>query len=194
MVLGPVLTVEGEDVSADVLPDVITTPRLVLRRQRVDDAAAYRQMWAERDVRVPPQRRIGPDGRPTVEDVAAFIAAEIHSPTVELRTVTRTHEKDVIGYCGLRFDGPSGADEPELAFELLRHAHGLGYGTEAAKAVIIHAADVGVERLCAGVRSWNAASRNVLRKLGFVETGRVVPDVVFGDLLITAKVLSPAGR
>jgi [ribosomal protein S5]-alanine N-acetyltransferase len=70
------------------MPDEMATARLVLRRQRVDDAAAYREMWTERDPRVPPHRRIGPDGRPTVADIAAQIDVETHSPTVGLRTIT----------------------------------------------------------------------------------------------------------
>jgi len=84
--------------------------------------------------------------------------------------------------------------EPELAYELLSHAHGYGFATEAAQAVVTWAADAGFERLWAGVRSWNVASRNVLHKLGFVETGRVIPDADFGDSLITTKALVPTGR
>jgi RimJ/RimL family protein N-acetyltransferase len=176
------------------MPEEFATARLVLRRQRVDDAAAYREMWTERDPRVPPHRRIGPDGRPAVEDIAAQIDAEMHSPKVALLTITRRFEGDVIGYCGLLFDGQSTPGEPELAYELLRRAHGLGFATEAAQAVVTWAAEAGFPRLWAGVRSWNLASRNVLHKLGFVETGRVEPDPTFGDSLITCKTLVNTGR
>lgn len=176
------------------MPDEIVTPRLVLRRQRVEDAVAYHEMWTERDPRVPPHRRIGADGRPTVEDLAARIDAEQHWRTVGLLTITRSSEGDVIGYCGLLADGHGMPGEPELAYELLRRAHGVGYATEAAQAVVSWAAEAGYERLWAGVRSWNLASRNVLRKLGFVETGQVEPDADFGDSLITSKTLRTAGR
>ncbi|NYJ05734.1 GNAT family N-acetyltransferase [Petropleomorpha daqingensis] len=176
------------------MPNEIATARLVLRRQRVDDAAAYREMWAERDPRVPPHRRIGADGRPTVEDIASQIDAETHSPNVGLLTITRSREGDVIGYCGLLFDGQSMPGEPELVYELLRRAHGSGFATEAAQAVVRWAADSGFERLWAGVRSWNLASRTVLHKLGFVETGRVVTDAEFGDSLITSKTLVTIGQ
>jgi RimJ/RimL family protein N-acetyltransferase len=171
------------------MPDEIVTARLVLRRQRVEDAAAYHEMWTERDPRVPPHRRISSSGKPTVEDLAAQIDAEMHSPTGGLLTITRSFEGDVIGYCGLIFEGQSTPGEPELAYELLRRAHGVGYATEAAQAVVTWAAEAGYQRLWAGVRSWNLASRNVLRKLGFVETGRVEPDANFGDSLITSKAL-----
>jgi RimJ/RimL family protein N-acetyltransferase len=181
-------------VSVPVMPNKIVTARLVLRRQRVEDAAAYREMWAERDPRVPPHRRIGADGRPTVEDLAAQIDAETRSPKVGLLTITRSRDGDVIGYCGLLFDGQSMPGEPELVYELLRRAHGSGFATEAAQAVVTWAADAGFERLWAGVRSWNLASRNVLHKLGFVETGRVVTDADHGDSLITSKALVTTGR
>jgi [ribosomal protein S5]-alanine N-acetyltransferase len=164
---------------------VIETERLVLRRQRADDAAAYRELWTERDPRVPPHRRIEPDGRPTVEDVAARIRADMAESA--LLTITRTLEGDVIGYCGLRFEGNGSAGEPELAYELLRRAQGFGYATEAAQAIVAWAAETGYERLWAGVRVWNVESRNVLRKLGFVESGQVEADAEFGDSLLMVK-------
>ena len=172
------------------MPEEIVTARLVLRRQRVEDAAVYRELWTERDPRVPSHRRIRPDGRPTVDDIAAQIDAEMHSAEVGLLTITRSFEGDVIGCCGLLFGGRSTPGEPELVYELLRRAQGVGFATEAAHALVAWAADAGFERLWAGVRSWNVASRNVLRKLGFVETGQVVRDAALGDSLITCKSLT----
>ena len=94
---------------------------------------------------------------------------------------------DVIGYCGLIFHGNGPPDEPELAYELLRAAHGCGCATEAGRAVVTWASEAGYQRLWAGVRDWNAASRRVLEKLGFRETGRVEPDAVYGDSLLTVR-------
>jgi hypothetical protein len=56
--------------------DTLETDRLILRHSSVDEAAIYRQLWTERDLRVPPYRRINSEGRPTVEDIAAQILAE----------------------------------------------------------------------------------------------------------------------
>lgn len=36
----------------------------------------YHRLWTERDLRVPPHRRKKPEGRPTVEDIAAEVRAE----------------------------------------------------------------------------------------------------------------------
>ena len=163
------------------------TDRLLLRPRREDDAAVVRCLWAERDPRVPPHRRIDPDGRPTVADLATQIRAELDEPRPGLLTVERKGTADVVGYCGLVWHGNGAPDEPELAFELLRASRGRGYATEAGRAVATWAADEGYPRLWATVRDWNVASRRVLEKLGFRETGRVEPDAVHGDSLLTVR-------
>jgi [ribosomal protein S5]-alanine N-acetyltransferase len=81
--------------------DTLETDRLILRHRRVGEAAIYRQLWAERDPRVPPHRRINPEGRPTVEDIAAQIRAERGEPGPGILAVERKGTADVIGYCGL---------------------------------------------------------------------------------------------
>ena len=94
---------------------------------------------------------------------------------------------DVIGYCGLIFHGNVSPDEPELAYELLRAAHGCGYATEASRAMVTWASEAGYRRLWATVWDWNVASRRVLEKLGFRETGRAERDAVHGDSLLTVR-------
>jgi RimJ/RimL family protein N-acetyltransferase len=163
----------------------LETDRLILRHRRVDEAAVYRQLWTERDPRVPPHRQIDPEGRPTVQDIAAQIRAEQSGPGI--LAVERKGAADVIGYCGLVFHGNGSPDEPELVYELLRAAHGCGYATEAGRAVVTWASEAGYGRLWATVRDWNAASRRVLEKLGFRETGLVEPDGVYGDSLLTVR-------
>lgn len=58
-------------------------------------------------------------------------------------------------------------EEPEIAYELFGHAHGQGYATEAAAAVLDAAAATGRRRMWSTVCTWNAASLRVLDKLGF---------------------------
>ena len=167
--------------------DTLETDRLILRHRRVDEAAIYRQLWTERDPRVPPHRQINPEGRPTVKDIAARIRVEREESGPAILAVERKGTADVIGYCGLIFHGNGLPDEPELAYELLRAVHGCGYATEAGRAVVTWVSEVGYRRLWAGVRDWNAASRRVLEKLGFRETGQVEPDAVYGDSLLTVR-------
>lgn len=167
--------------------DTLETDRLILRHRRVNEAAIYRQLWTERDPRVPPHRQIGAEGRPTVEDIATQIRAERGEPGPRILAVERKSTAEVIGYCGLTLHGNGSADEPELAYELLRAAHGCGYATEAGRAVVTRVGEAGYQRLWAGVWDWNVASRRVLKKLGFRETGRVESDAGHGDNLLTVK-------
>jgi [ribosomal protein S5]-alanine N-acetyltransferase len=176
-------------VVALLIPTEIETDRLALRRPSAGDAGVQWEMWTERDPRVPPHRRIGPGGRPTVEDIAASLQAEGQSPKTGLLTIVRKHEGDVIGYCGLIFDGRGTSDEPELAYELLRRAQGLGYATEAARAVLTWAAEAGYHQVWAGVRRWNGASLRVLHKLAFVDTGQDELDADYGDSAVMTRML-----
>jgi len=171
--------------------DTLETERLILRPRRVSETAIYHQLWTERDPRVPPHRRINPDGRPTVADVAAQLRAELQASGPGLLAVQRKDTADVIGYCGLIVQGNGSPDEPELAYELLRSAHGCGYATEAGRAVVGWASEAGYRRLWAGVWDWNVASRRVLEKLDFREKGRVEPDSAYGHSLLTVRECEP---
>jgi RimJ/RimL family protein N-acetyltransferase len=168
--------------------DTLETDRLILRRSTAGEADVYRQLWTERDPRVPPHRRVNSEGRPTVEDIAAQIRAQRREPGPGLLAVERKGTADVIGYCGLNIiHGNGSPDEPELAYELLRAAHGRGYATEAGQAVVTWASEAGYRRLWAGVWEWNTASRRVLEKLGFREAGRSGPDSAYGHNLLTVR-------
>ncbi|MEV6823546.1 hypothetical protein [Amycolatopsis sp. NPDC051102] len=104
--------------AAEAIPGpevVLETDRLLLRPWRVAEAVVQRELWAERDPRVPSHRRIDAAGHPTVAELAEAIRAGRSS--VGLLAVERKVAGDVIGYCGL-IDGGRGCEgEPELAFE-----------------------------------------------------------------------------
>ena len=168
------------------VPSTMETERLVLRPRRSAEAAIYHRLWTERDPRVPQHRQIDADGRPNVQDIAAQIDKG-GEPGAGLLAVQRKLEGDVIGYCGITWHGHGSPVEPELAYELLRAAHGHGYATEAGRAVVDWAGEVGYRRLWAGVWDWNVASRKVLEKLGFREVGRVEPSSVHGHTLRTVR-------
>jgi [ribosomal protein S5]-alanine N-acetyltransferase len=166
------------------LPDRLDTDRLVLRRPRPEDALAYRRLWEERDPRVPAHRRVAPDGTPSVAD----IAARLDDPAqADVRTVEHRETEEVLGYCGLRWDGAASDTEPELVYELARAHHGRGYATEAARAVLAWADAAGVRRIRASVRAWNAASLRVLEKLGFRGAGVHERDPIHGDSILTVR-------
>ncbi len=64
---------------------VLETDRLVLRPWRVDEAVVQRELWTERDPRVPPHRRIDADGRPTVAELEEAIRAGSPASTTDRR-------------------------------------------------------------------------------------------------------------
>ncbi|WP_210429034.1 GNAT family N-acetyltransferase [Nocardioides eburneiflavus] len=164
---------------------MLKTDRLLLRPWRVAEAAVQREMWSERDPRVPPHRRIDADGRPSLAELEGGIRA--HEPSsAGLLAVERKAVGDAVGYCGL-VDSGRGAHEPELAFELLRRSRGQGYATEASWAVLDWARSSGYERLWASVWDWNTASRRVLEKVGFTEADR--EDTIHGTNLTTTRLL-----
>lgn len=165
---------------------VLETDRLLLRPWRVAEAVVQRELWTERDPRVPSHRRIDAGGHPTVAELEDSIRTD-QTWSTGLLAVERKAAGDVIGYCGLVDSGRGATGEPELAFELLRRVWGQGYATEASKAVLDWARSSGYERLWATVWEWNAASRRVLAKVGFTETERNELDAAHGTTLFTTR-------
>jgi len=175
-----------------VMPSIIETERLLLRPWAEADAEVYHDLWAERDPRS--VRVIDVDGKPTVGDLRERIRASLSKPSptgLRLLAIQRLADEDFIGYCGLIYRETT-PREPEIAYELLQYAHGLGYATEAAGAVRDTARTIGRPRLWAGVRSWNAASFRVLDKIGFTTSGQVDEDPSHGDMVWMTCGLQPA--
>jgi [ribosomal protein S5]-alanine N-acetyltransferase len=173
---------DGAEPGREVL---LETARLRLRPWRVADAAFQREMWVERDPRVPPHRRIDADGHPTVTDIEESIRAA-GPRSAGLLVVERKDKGAALGYCGL-IDSGLGPQEPELAYEFLRRFWGQGYATEASWAVLEWARSLGHVRLWAHVWDWNTGSRRVLSKLGFTESER--DEAIYGTNLLTTRPL-----
>lgn len=169
----------------------LCTQRLILRPQEVEDAEVFRRLWTERDERVPAHRKLDADGHPTVADISAHIA-DADSERSDLLSVQDAATGELYGYCGLIFEGNGSANEPEISFELLRSVHGRGYATEAATAVLAWARSEGHERVWASVWEWNVASRRVLEKLGFVDSGCDRPVGAHGRNILTVAALLSA--
>ena len=165
---------------------VLETGRLLLRPWRVAEAVVERELWTERDPRVPPRRRIDADGHPTVAELEDYTRTNQPS-SFGVLAIERKTTGDVIGYCGLIDGGRGPEGEPELAFELLRRFWRQGYATEASLTVLDLARSSGYERLWATVWDWNTASRRVLAKVGFTETERKEVDAVYGTTLFLTR-------
>jgi RimJ/RimL family protein N-acetyltransferase len=137
----------------------LETDRLMLRLWQESDAAWWRELVAEREGKMP-------DLAAARERMISARAAAVRSG-IGMLALRRKDTGEFIGYCGLLV-GRSTLVEPEIGYELFRRAHGHGYATEAALAVVDAAARTGRSRLWATVRPDNAASFRVLEKLGFM--------------------------
>jgi RimJ/RimL family protein N-acetyltransferase len=136
----------------------LETERLVLGPWTEADAELLCALHAERGVGTNPIERAR-------EIIVAQLDATVRTQ-IALLPMRRHGESEFIGYCGLII-GRSTIDEPEIAYELFKHAHGHGYATEAARAVLDAAIATGRTRLWSTVRDWNTPSFRVLEKLGF---------------------------
>jgi RimJ/RimL family protein N-acetyltransferase len=137
----------------------IETERLSLRLRDRGDAAWNLELLGEREGGT--TLTLADAERRLVEQ-----NAQAHESGIGFLAIKRRAEGDLIGYCGLLV-GRGSFDEPEIAYELLRRAHGHGYATEAARAVLDAAFATGRRRIWATVRAWNAPSFRVLEKIGF---------------------------
>ncbi|KMK75792.1 GNAT family N-acetyltransferase [Alkalihalobacillus pseudalcaliphilus] len=134
------------------------TERLFLRMWEETDAHWYSDLMHERGL-----------PKPAIDFTHNKISTfhqDFLKNGLSLLVIERKLEADCIGYCGLVI-GRTTLEEPEIAYELFQHAHGNGYATEAAQAIMKIAKATGRKRLWSTVRAWNTASLRVLEKLDF---------------------------
>lgn len=90
-----------------------------------------------------------------------------------------------LGDCGLQLLDRHGP-EIELGYDLHPDAWGRGFATEAARATVDAAFDrLGLKRLLAVVKPHHAASRRVLEKTGFTQTGE---RLAYGEQLLVYEI------
>ncbi len=143
------------------VPDItITTPRLTLRRARMDDLNDMHRVFIEpaamRYWSVPEHEHI--------DQTVAFLEGMIRSDDAD---------DFVIEYQG-RAVGKAGAwNLPEIGYILHPDLWGRGLATEAVKAVIAHLfAQHPIPEVTAELDPRNHVSLKLLNKVGFIETGR----------------------
>lgn len=144
------------------------TPRLLLRPGWMEDAPALTQAIGDPAILRNLTRAPSPYA---MADAQAFLALPQDPCLPRLLAFTRTHGAPrLIGGCGVARaqDGT-----PELGYWIARPYWGLGFATEAARAVLGMAQANGIRAIRAAHFADNRASGNVLRKLGFRYTGRV---------------------
>ena len=149
----------------------LRTPRLVLRRPRLDDLAAFYSVMSN-----PLAMRYW--------STLPHSSIEVTRPWLE-RMIDRSAsggEDFAIEFEG-RVVGDVGAGRlPEFGFMVHPDYWGRGIATEASRAFIDHAFDArSVDQLTADVDPRNTASLRVLGKLGFTVTGTARHTFLLGD-------------
>lgn len=164
--------------------ETLETKRLRLRPLRPDDVDAYYE-GISRD---PDVMRYLPGSAPRQRYDAEWVVnyfirhAELHGFGVW--GVEELSGGALIGHAGLEYI--PGAEEVELAYTLAKAYWGKGYATEAARASIAYGFEtLNLPEIYALAFPENAASQNVMRKIGMVEQG--LTDQYYGSELACYK-------
>ncbi|MFU7527942.1 GNAT family N-acetyltransferase [Qipengyuania sp. ASV99] len=105
------------------------------------------------------------------QDARAFTALPAHPRTPRF-LVTRACDASVVGCIGID-PVPDEEGSIEIGYWIARKHWGRGYASEAGRAVIAIARALGYQRIMGSHFLDNPAAGAVLKKLGFVPTGRV---------------------
>jgi ribosomal-protein-alanine N-acetyltransferase len=150
---------------------VLETPRLQLRPIGPDDLEVLHRLWTDPDVR----RFLWDDIVIPVDRVVTEIDRSIASFYIDkfgLWAVSQRDDADVIGFCGLRRFG--GGTDVELLYGLYPRYWHQGLATEASRAVLHYGfAQFALERIYAGSDPPNAASQQVMQRLGMTYSKRL---------------------
>lgn len=141
---------------------VLRTERLVLRPARWSDLEPLHQIFTDPQV----MRFWSRPPHTELEQTREWLGSMIESPAETSADFIIELEGETIGKAGFyRF--------PEVGFILAREHWRKGYAHEALSAVLDHVFETrGVDAAVADVDPRNDASLGLLKKLGFVETGR----------------------
>lgn len=138
------------------------TQRLTLRQLTFVDAARIADLGGDWDV----ARMTGRIPYPYSVDAALQWVTGLADGE---QVFAITHNDQLIGLCGFTATGDG---EAEIGYWIGRPYWGQGFAPEAAQAVINHGfTKSGIRRFSCSHFNDNPASRRVIQKLGFVETG-----------------------
>jgi ribosomal-protein-alanine N-acetyltransferase len=156
------------------LSDERQTQRLLARQPTPEDRAAYHAHFThpevERWLRPPPLPPFNANVLDElIEGDCAHWSNRGFGPWVLVDKQTGTF----IGRGGLAWTTVEETAQVELPWSIEPHLQGRGYATEAARAAVEWAGELGVEEVVALVLPVNAASRRVAEKTGFEQSGEV---------------------
>lgn len=148
----------------------IATPRLVLRKPAMNDAAALVSLANNKNIVENTASLPYPYG---LKDAEAWIERTHDRPADKGRgfVICLKDETETLIGCGGWAEVPT-AELPQIGYWVGEPYWGKGYATEAAHCVVDHAFTLGQQdRIGAGCRVTNVASRRVIEKCGFQYDG-----------------------
>jgi RimJ/RimL family protein N-acetyltransferase len=143
--------------------DVVRTPRLLVRPPREADRDRFVELFRDEDFMVYAGVLTEEGARDRFDHMVAVCRTVPFGkqPVVELSSGL------VVGYTGVDHIDFAGRTWLEWGYRLVPACRGLGYATEAGKALLTKARQTYAGELLAIIAPENLASRNVCRKLGF---------------------------
>lgn len=148
----------------------IETERLILRSWRTDDLPLFAAINSDERV-----MRYFPAPLTEAETEAFYhrIKDEFRRNGWGLFAVELKSTGDFIGYVGLHEIGFEADFAPgvEIGWRLSADHHNRGYATEAAKAVLQYAAELGMQRVYSFTAAINHPSERVMQKIGMTKIG-----------------------
>ena len=143
----------------------IRTERLFLRPGWIEDASELTRAIADEAI----VRNLARVPWPYREDHARAWLSLPKDPKLPSLLITLPGEGGrIVGTCGLHRED----DAPAIGYWIARDHQGRGYATEAARGLLELARMLGYQRIRSDHFADNPASGRVLRKVGFVPTGR----------------------
>jgi RimJ/RimL family protein N-acetyltransferase len=140
------------------------TPRLEVRLPRESDRARFVQVFCDDDFMTFSSGVLTPDAAHDRFDEMLTRAEEL---TFAKQPVIERSTGIIVGYAGVGWFDFEGHRRLEFGYRLVPEARGLGYATEASRAVLANAAETYRGEILAIIDPTNHASQNVARKLGF---------------------------
>jgi len=169
-------------------PPVVLTPRLEVRLPRESDRARFVELFCDEAFMVFSSGVLTTRAAHDRFDEMLVRGEEVtfaKQPVVERSTGL------IVGYSGVNWFDFEGQRRLEFGWRLIPEARGMGYGTEASRAVLDEAAATFCGEVIAMVDPTNEASQNVCRKLGFGFWKQAVVDGYLDD--IYRRRIGPSG-
>lgn len=144
--------------------DSVTTKRLVVRPPREADRHRFVELFCDADF-----MEFYPSvlTKQQAEDRFDHMVAVCQTVPFGKQPVVERSSGTVVGYTGVDYIDFEGETWLEWGYRLVPECRGIGYATEASRALLLKANQTHAGDLLAIIAPENLASQNVCRKLGF---------------------------